>query len=322
MTDQTNTARDGILDSGGWVLQVHGGAGAMRRGELDPALETATRAGLTQALVAGAAILRQGGAALDAVEAAVRVLEDDPAFNAGHGAVFTADGTIELDAAIMDGTTRAAGAVAGVTRARNPVTLARALMEQTPHVLVAGPGADRFGEEVGVEQVDPTYFHTAERWRQLEKMRERGQGKAVFDADVKFGTVGAVARDSQGHLAAGTSTGGLTGKRPGRVGDSPVIGAGTFADDRSCAVSATGSGEFYIREGVGHEIGARIRFLGESAQVAADVVQAETKALGGEGGLIAIGHDGAAVWSFNTPGMYRGRVAADGEMTVAIYGDE
>jgi beta-aspartyl-peptidase (threonine type) len=305
-----------------WVLQIHGGAGAMAPGQLSGELDASARAALSRALRAGAAILERDGSALDAVEAAVVALEDDPNFNAGHGAVFTADGTNELDAAIMDGSTRRAGAVAGVTRSRNPVRLARAVMEQSPHVLLAGAGADRFAQEAGVEQVEPSYFHTQERWAQLEAMRAVGQGAALFDASVKFGTVGAVALDSAGHLAAATSTGGLTGKRPGRIGDSPVIGAGTYADDRCCAVSATGSGEFYIRESVGHEIGARIRFLGESAQTAADIVQAETKALGGDGGLIVISNRGEAVWSFNTPGMYRGCIVAGGEFCVGIYGDD
>jgi beta-aspartyl-peptidase (threonine type) len=305
-----------------WVIQIHGGAGAMMPGSLASHLDALSRQALHRALAAGATILDEGGCALDAVEASVRMLEDDPLFNAGHGAVFTADGVNELDAAIMDGATRRAGAVAGVTRSRNPVSLARAVMETSPHVLLAGVGADRFAEEAGVEQVEPSYFRTQERWQQLEAMKAAGDGAALFDANVKFGTVGAVAMDSQGHLAAATSTGGLTGKRPGRIGDSPVIGAGTYADDRCCAVSATGSGEFYIRAALAHEIGARIRFLGEAAQLAADTVQAETKALGGDGGLIIISNRGEAAWSFNTPGMYRGRAMAGEEPIVGIYGDD
>jgi beta-aspartyl-peptidase (threonine type) len=294
----------------------------MVRGGLSEQADAAARIALRRALDAGSGILEQAGSALDAVEAAVRVLEDDPHFNAGHGAVFTADGVNELDAAIMEGAERRAGAVAGVTRSRNPISLARAVMESSPHVLLAGAGADRFALDAGVEQAGPAYFRTEERWQQLEAMKAAGDGAVLFDASVKFGTVGAVAMDSQGHLAAATSTGGLTGKRPGRIGDTPVIGAGTYADDRSCAVSATGSGEFYIRASVGHEIGARIRFLDEAAQAAVDTVQAETKALGGDGGLIAISHRGEAVWSFNTPGMYRGRVSADSSPYVGIYGDD
>ena len=305
-----------------WVIQIHGGAGTMVPGSLSPQLDTLSREALHRALAAASAILEAGGAALDAVEVSVRVLEDDSLFNAGHGAVFTADGVNELDAAIMDGSSRRAGAVAGVTRSRNPVTLARVVMETSPHVLLAGAGADRFAEDAGIEQVDPGYFRTEERWQQLEAMKAAGDGAALFDANVKFGTVGAVAMDSMGHLAAATSTGGLTGKRPGRIGDSPVIGAGTYADDRCCAVSATGSGEFYIRASLAHEIGARIRFLGEGAQLAADTVQAETKALGGDGGLIVISNRGEAAWSFNTPGMYRGRAISGEQPVVGIYGDD
>ncbi|PEQ11870.1 isoaspartyl peptidase/L-asparaginase [Novosphingobium sp. PC22D] len=308
-----------------WLIQVHGGAGVLERESMTPERDAETRAALREALEAGGAVLDDGGSALDAVEAAVRVLEDDPHFNAGKGAVFTADGRNELDASIMDGATRQAGAVAGVTRTRHPVTLARAVLEKSPHVLLMGEGADQFSAEAGVEQVDPSYFRTEERWRQLEKMRAReaaGEQAGVFDKEVKYGTVGAVAMDREGHLAAATSTGGLTGKSHGRVGDSPLIGAGTYADDRACAVSATGSGEFYIREGVAHEICARVRFLGEDAQAAADAVQAETRALGGDGGVIVIDKDGGAAFSFNTPGMYRGRLVAGAEAMVGIYGDE
>lgn len=307
---------------GNWTLLVHGGAGVLERDKLDAATDAAVRGALDRALAAGGSILAQGGSALDAVEAAVRVLEDDPHFNAGKGAVYTADAGHELDAAIMDGRTRAAGAVAGVTRTRNPVALARAVMERTPHVLLAGEGADRFSREAGLPQVEPDYFDTPERLRQLEESRAQAPGSARFDSSVKYGTVGAVARDQAGHLAAATSTGGLTGKRPGRVGDSPLIGAGTYADDRACAVSATGSGEFYIRAGAAHEICARMRLLRESASAAAEQVQAEIAALGGKGGVIVLDGHGAGAWSFNTPGMYRGRIAGDEPATVAIYGDE
>jgi L-asparaginase / beta-aspartyl-peptidase len=299
-----------------WTLLIHGGAGAMSRERATAETDRAARDGLAAALRASGDLLAAGGSALDAVEAAVRSLEDDPQFNAGRGAVFTATGTHELDAAIMDGKTRCAGAVAGVTRTRNPVALARAVMEKSKHVMLVGAGADDFSREQGLAQVEPDYFSTPERRAQLERMRGR------FDGGVKFGTVGAVARDRSGHLAAATSTGGLTGKRPGRVGDTPVIGAGTYADDRGCAVSATGSGEYYVRIGVAHEICARVRFLGESAQAAADAVQAETHALGGDGGVIVVMPDGSHAWSFSTPGMYRGMLAAGAEPQVAIYRDE
>jgi beta-aspartyl-peptidase (threonine type) len=300
-----------------WTLVIHGGAGVITRDKMSPAREAAARSGLEAALAAGARILSSGGTSLDAVEAAVRVLEDDPGFNAGRGSVFTYDGTNEMDAAIMNGATREAGAVAGVTRSRNPVSLARKVMEQSPHVLLAGKGADQFSVAKGLEQVDPAYFGTEERWRQLEELKARNL--SAFDVDMKYGTVGAVALDKFGHVAAATSTGGLTGKRWGRIGDSPLIGAGTYADDRACAVSATGTGEYFIREGVAHEICARVRFRNETLKAAADAVMAETKALGGSGGVIVTGPSGEIAWSFNTPGMYRGSVSAGRKSLVAIY---
>ena len=295
----------------------------MARETVSASADADFRTGLSAALAAGDAILRAGGTALDAVEAAVVVLEDDAQFNAGRGAVFTAEGRIELDAAIMDGRTRAAGAVAGVTRTRNPVRLARAVMETTPHVLLARDGADRFALDAGLEQVDPAWFHTHGRWQGLQDMKAAAaRGESVFDKTLKYGTVGAVARDVHGNLAAATSTGGLTGKRWGRIGDSPLIGAGTFADDRSVALSATGSGEDFIRIGVGHEIGARVRLLGHVPQAAADAVIAELRAASGDGGVIFVGSDGSAGWSFNTPSMLRACVTAARKPLVAIYADE
>lgn len=306
-----------------WSLAIHGGSGQMRRAAMNAAAEAGYRAGLSAALAAGQMVLENGGTALDAVEAAVIALENDPQFNAGRGAVFTADGTIELDAAIMDGSTRAAGAVAGITRTRNPVSLARAVMARTPHVLLAREGADRFARESGLPQVEPEYFHTDERWQALKAMQAAAaRGESVFDKSLKYGTVGAVARDAAGHLAAATSTGGLTGKRWGRIGDSPLIGAGTYADDRAVAVSATGSGEDFIRVAAGHEIGARIRMMSENAQAAADAVIAELRQINGDGGVIFIGADGSAGWSFNTPGMFRGCVTASQKPLVAIFDDE
>jgi beta-aspartyl-peptidase (threonine type) len=295
----------------------------MARATTTPQAEAGYRTGLGAALAAGQAILEAGGTALDAVEAAVVTLENDPQFNAGRGAVFTADGTIELDAAIMDGTARAAGAVAGVTRTRNPVSLARAVMVRTPHVLLARDGADAFAGDAGLPQVDPEYFHTDARWQALLAMQAAAaRGESVFDKTLKYGTVGAVARDCNGHLAAATSTGGLTGKRWGRIGDSPLIGAGTYADDRAVAVSATGSGEDFIRVAAGHEIGARIRLLGDSARTAADTVIAELGRIDGDGGVIFVGADGSAGWSFNTPGMFRACVTASTKPLVAIFADE
>jgi beta-aspartyl-peptidase (threonine type) len=306
-----------------WSLVVHGGAGTMTPDSLSKAQQAAFHAGLAAALKAGQAVLEAGGTALDGVEAAVRVLEDDPGFNAGRGAVFTAEGRNELDAAIMDGVTRAAGSVAGVTRTKNPISLARAVMAQSPHVLLARDGADIFSIEQGLEQVEPGWFRTEERWQQLESMKAAAaRGEALFDTNLKYGTVGAVARDRNGHLAAATSTGGLTGKRWGRIGDSPLIGAGTWADDRSCAISATGSGEFFIRTAAAHEIGARIRMLGDSPQHAAEaVVGGELKAMGGDGGVIFVGADGSLGWSFNTPGMFRGAVSSAMPAVTAIFGD-
>jgi beta-aspartyl-peptidase (threonine type) len=287
----------------------------MAREAMTRADQSEHEAGLAAALDAGIAVLAAGGPALDAVEAAVVALEDDPRFNAGRGSVFTYEGAIELDASIMDGRTRAAGAVTGLTTVRNPVRLARAVMEHSPHVFVGGQGAEEFARLRGLETVDPSWFATDERLRQLELVKARGG----FDAEVKFGTVGAVAVDAGGHVAAATSTGGLTGKRWGRIGDSPVIGAGNYADDRACAVSATGAGEFFLRAGVAHEIGARMRLLGESAQAAADAVIAEVGALGGDGGVIVAAADGTIVFSFNTPGMYRGRADSEGLREVAIF---
>jgi len=326
MTAAAHDSPTGNGDSApGWTILVHGGAGVLERGRLGAGEEAGARAALAAALEAGAALLRGGGEAIDAVEAAVRVLEDDPHFNAGRGAVFTYEGAIELDAAIMDGRTLDAGAVNGVTATRHPVSLARAVMTQSPHVLLSREGADAFSREHGLEQADPAWFATAERRRQLDEMKahERASpGGGAFDVHLKYGTVGAVAVDRHGHVAAATSTGGLTGKRWGRVGDSPIIGAGTYADDRACAVSATGAGEYFIRLAVAHEISARVRMKGETIEDAADALIGELGALGGAGGVIVVAPDGSGGWAFNTPGMYRGMAAHDMAAEVAIYGDE
>ncbi len=302
-----------------WTLVIHGGAGKLDREMLSAEQDSGARAGLSRALDAGSAVLAGGGTALDAVEAAVRVLEDDPHFNSGRGAVFTHDGGIELDAAIMDGRTRAAGAVAAATATRSPVGLARAILDDGRHVFLASAGADAFSREHGLEQADQDWFATDERRRQFAELQASGD---MFDVDMKYGTVGAVACDTHGHVAAATSTGGVTGKRWGRIGDSPVIGAGTFADDRACAVSCTGSGEFFLRVGVGHEIAARVRLTGEPLQAATEAVLAEVRALGGTGGAIVVALDGTMAWSFTTPGMYRGTASAKGARSVAIYASE
>jgi beta-aspartyl-peptidase (threonine type) len=302
-----------------WKLVIHGGAGVIERSKITPEKDLAIRAALNRSLEAGSRILSSGGTALDAVEAAVKILEDDPNFNAGRGAVFTYDGTNELDASIMDGRNRTAGAVASVTATRNPISLARAVMEKSSHVFLAGEGADQFSKAQRLEQVTNSYFATPERRRQLEEFKTKKI--SALEIEYKYGTVGAVALDARGHVAAATSTGGTTGKRWGRIGDSPLVGAGTYADDRACAVSATGSGEYFIRTGAAHEICARIRLKGESPQSAADGVMEEIAALGGSGGVIILTPKGERVYSFNTAGMYRGMADKTGR-SVAIYGDE
>jgi beta-aspartyl-peptidase (threonine type) len=300
-----------------WAIAIHGGAGAMTPATMDAAAAAEHEAALALALDLGTSVLSAGGSALQAVCAAVAALEEDPHFNAGRGAVFTYHGTNELDAAIMDGETRAAGAVSGVTSTRNPVRLARAVMERSPHVFLSGAGADEFAREQEIEQVDPDWFATEERWRQLQEMKAKRLG--WFDAGLKYGTVGAVAVDAAGHVAAATSTGGLTGKRWGRIGDSPLIGAGTYADDRAAAISCTGSGEQFIRAGVAHEICARIRMTGESAQAAAETCLAEVGAMGGVGGVIFATPGGETGFAFTTPGMFRARAGADGLREIAIF---
>ena len=302
-----------------WKLVIHGGAGVIQKENISREKEIEIHAGLDRALAAGSAILERGGSALDAVEAAVKMLEDDPNFNAGKGSVFTHNGHIELDASIMDGSTRAAGAVTGVTRTRNPISLARAVMEKSEHVFLSREGADEFSRQQGLEQVPRDYFETPLRRKQLEEFKAKKV--SALDIEYKFGTVGAVALDAAGHVAAATSTGGMTGKRWGRIGDSPIIGAGTYADDRGCAVSGTGWGEYFIRVGVAHEICARMRLGAADPRQAADEVMAEVKALGGDGGVILVTPKGEMVYAFNTPGMYRGKADSRGRST-ALYSDE
>ncbi len=300
-----------------WTLMIHGGCGAMRPATLSPTQETAARAGLEAALDAGEAVLAGGGSALDAVAAAATVLEEDPSFNAGRGSVLSADGRCELDAAIMDGRDRQAGAVAGMTTTRSPIAAARAAMEHSPHVLLTYDGADAFAREQGLAQVDNDWFVTPERRAQLDMVMAAG-GK--FDTGIKYGTIGAVAVDTHGHVAAATSTGGLTAKRWGRIGDSPLIGAGTYADDRAAAVSATGLGEAFIRSVGAHQLAMRMMIGGESLQAALDTVLADVVALGGNGGLIAVAPSGEAAWGFTTPGMYRA-VARAGAREIHVFAD-
>jgi beta-aspartyl-peptidase (threonine type) len=306
----------------GWAIAIHGGAGVIERGAMTAADEAAIRADLGRALDAGAAVLKAGGSASDAVVAAVTLLEASPWFNAGVGAVFTSAGTIELDAAMMEGTTRRAGAVTGVTSTASPIALARTLMDRGPQVFLAGPAADEYAREAGLQQVPNRHFMTERRRRQLDDLRQQQQGAALQPAEARMGTVGAVARDSSGAVAAGTSTGGLTGKRPGRVGDAPLVGAGTLADDRCGAVSATGSGEIFIRTRVASQICDRARFGRQPLQKAADEVLAEVASLGGDGGVIVLGPAGEGLFSFNSAGMYRGRASAKGVREIKVYGDD
>jgi L-asparaginase / beta-aspartyl-peptidase len=327
-----------------WALEVHGGAGVIERKNLGPDGDKHYREGLDRAIRAGAAILDKGGSAVDAVEAALHVLEDDPLFNAGKGAVFTREGKNEMDASIMDGATLKAGAVAGVMHTKNPISAARAVMEKSPHVMIAGPGADVFAASVGLQQEPESYFFTESRWQSLVKqLTKEGKpiparpagvpaaGPTVPVAQVDespesqiHGTTGVVALDKSGNIAAGTSTGGLQGKMPGRVGDSPIIGAGTYANNQSCAVSGTGTGEYYIRLGVAREVCNLVYFRGMKLQEAADeVIHKELEGLHGDGGIIAITPDGQLAWSFNTPGMFRARLV-EGQSTpqIGVYNDE
>jgi len=305
------------------VLVIHGGAGVISR-DLTPERRRLVEADLRAALDAGYGVLKAGGSSLDAVSRAVVVLEDSPWFNAGRGAVFNHDGRNELDAAIMDGSTRRAGSVAGVHRVKNPVLLARAVMERSPHVMLVGDGAEAFAQTVGVTLVDPSYFRTEERWQQLQQalQAEVAKQEAALPPAFRHGTVGAVALDAQGRLAAATSTGGMTNKRWGRIGDAPVIGAGTYADAR-CAVSATGWGEFYIRTVAARSICARVAWKKESVAAAAQaVVMDDVPALGGDGGVIALDAHGNFAMPFNTEGMFRGWIDRDGKAHVAMLKGE
>lgn len=318
-----------------WGMVIHGGAGAMTPQSIPPARQAEYQAALTQALMAGHAVLARGGSSLDAVEAAINLMEDNPLFNAGHGAVITADGRIELDAAIMDGATLQAGAVAGLHTVRNPIDLARAVMERSPHVMMIGEGAETFARQNGIAMVEESYFWTPNRRAQWERMRMQdslradsarraGQRSEYSVPDErKWGTVGAVALDQRGNLAAGTSTGGMMMKRFGRVGDVPVIGAGTYANNRSCAVSATGHGEYFIRHTVAHSICALMEYGGLPLQAAADsIVMRQLSAQAGEGGVIAMDRQGNWTMPFNSTGMFRGRVGADGRPVVGIFRGE
>ncbi len=306
-----------------YAIAIHGGAGTMPRNEMTAEVEARYRAGLQQALDAGYGVLEAGGSSLDAVTTAVRMLEDNPMFNAGKGAVFNREAQVELDAAVMDGATLKAGSVASIKHVRNPIDLARLVMEQSSHVMLVGAGAEEFALDRGMALVPNTYFHTERRREQLERARRGDRMAAItlnpFGPD-PFGTVGAVARDGKGNIAAATSTGGMTGKRAGRVGDSPIIGAGTYANNATAAVSATGHGEFFMRWVVAHDIHSLMEYKGMSLQQAVEeVVQKKLRAAQGEGGVIAVDAKGNLVLSFNSEGMFRGARDSQGRNEVAIY---
>lgn len=315
-----------------YVMVIHGGAGTITRKNMSPEKEAAYIAALTKALQTGYEVLKSGKTSLDAVEATIHIMEDSPLFNAGKGAVFTHDGKNEMDAAIMDGKTMMAGAVAGVTTIKNPISAARAVMEKSEHVMMVGPGAESFAKQAGIEIVDPEYFYTKERWDGLQQAIKEDSTKSVLDhgnkksmklgtinRDYKFGTVGAVALDKNGNLAAGTSTGGMTNKKYGRVGDSPIIGAGTYANNATAGISCTGWGEFYIRNVVAHDISAMMEYKNMSVADASRAALDKVGKMGGDGGLIALDAKGNVSMPFNTEGMYRGTVTENGKIEVLIY---
>lgn len=336
------------------TLVIHGGAGTITRASMSPEREKAYRDAMSTALEKGYDVLKKGGTSVQAVEAAIHVMEDSPLFNAGKGAVFTNEGKNELDAAIMEGKTLKAGAVAGVTTIKNPISAAIAVMDQSVHVMMAGKGAEQFAKEKGLEIVDPSYFHTEARYKALERAKEgengrredggKGNGPSspsspsslkkgpktgfrstedlIFTEGKKFGTVGCVALDKYGNLAAGTSTGGMTNKRYGRIGDAPIIGAGTYANNATCAVSATGHGEYFIRSVVAHDISALMEYKGMSlADASNEVVMKKLVERGGEGGVIAVDRNGNIAMPFNSEGMYRGYIKSDGKREILIYKD-
>ena len=326
-----------------WAIVVHGGAGVIEKSALGPEGDRVYREGLDRAIRAGAAVLDKGGSAMDAVEATLHVFEDDPHFNAGKGAVFTREGKNEMDASIMDGSNLKAGAVAGVQRVHSPISAARAVMDKSPHVMIAGRGADEFAASVGLKMEDPSYFFTESRWDSLVKqLKKQGmpipprpagvpaEGEKIPVAQLDesddsgvHGTTGVAVLDKNGNIAAGTSTGGMQGKMPGRIGDSPIIGAGTYASNQSCAVSGTGTGEYFIRLGVAREVCNLVQYRHMKLQDAVDeVIHKELEALHGDGGVIAITPDGQLAWSFNTPGMFRARLVEGGRVQMGIYRDE
>jgi beta-aspartyl-peptidase (threonine type) len=302
-----------------WVLVIHGGAGGTADQKMPEDMQQEYTTKMTEVLKAGAAILSGGGTSMDAVEACIRMMEDSPLFNAGKGAVFTEEGKNEMDASVMDGKTMKAGAVAGVTTIKNPISAARAVMEKSRHVMLIDGGAEKFAKEQGLEIVDPSYFYTKKRWDEFQKVHQQEMDHKP-DTTKSHGTVGAVALDTHGNLAAGTSTGGITNKMKGRIGDSPVIGAGTYANNNTCAVSCTGHGEFFIRNVVAYDLSARMEYKGQSlSEAAADVINVKLKSQGAEGGLIAVDRNGNIAMPFNTALMFRGSIGPEGKISVEIY---
>lgn len=308
-------------------IVIHGGAGTILKENMSDSLETAYKEKLKEAITVGYNILKSGGTSMEAVTSTINIMEDSPLFNAGKGAVFTHEGTNELDASVMDGATLNAGAIAGVTRIKNPIDLALAVMNDSPHVMLSGKGAETFAEEKGFVLVDPSYFYTENRFQSLQKVKQKEKDKVVtisfkdpFIKNSKFGTVGCAALDKNGNLAAGTSTGGMTNKRWNRIGDAPIIGAGTYANNATCAVSSTGWGEYFIRAMVAHDISAMMEYKGVTLKEAArEVIQKKVPALGGDGGIVSIDKDGNVAMEFNTEGMYRAHMNAKGKLIIGIY---
>lgn len=326
----SNTSTEEVKEKAEFAIVIHGGAGTILKKNMTPEKEVAYKETLEEAIRVGYEVLKNDGSSLDAVTKTINVMEDSPLFNAGKGAVFTNAETNELDASIMDGKTLNAGASAGTTNVKNPIDLARAVMDNSPHVMLAGKGAETFAEEQGLKIVDPSYFYTENRFNSLQRAKEKEKieldhddKQAFYDAEIKdfkFGTVGCAALDKDGNLAAGTSTGGMTNKRWGRVGDAPIIGSGTYANNASCAVSSTGWGEYFIRAQVAHDISALMEYKGLSLKEAArEVIHEKVGGLGGDGGIVAVDKDGNMVFEFNTEGMYRASMNDQGELVVQIY---
>ncbi len=329
--ENINTSKNSIEKTENFGIVIHGGAGTILKENMSDSLEAAYKAKLKEAISAGYEILKNGGTSLDAVTYTINVLEDSPLFNAGKGAVFTHEGSNELDASIMDGATLNAGAVAGVKHIKNPIDLARDVMQKSEHVMLYGAGAEEFAKTLGYKLMDTSYFYTKNRYeslqRVLEKEKSKNEKKVSFEdsyiKNSKFGTVGCAALDKHGNLAAGTSTGGMTNKRWNRIGDAPIIGAGTYANNKTCAVSSTGWGEYFIRSVVAYDISALMEYKGMTLQEAAsEVIQKKVPALGGDGGIVAIDKDGNVAMEFNTAGMYRATMNSEGELIIKIYKEE